>query len=58
MVSVWKTKKNYEVSARFADKGESAKTADRPDFLRMIDYCRKNKGKIQALIVLDKFEEG
>jgi len=47
----------HEIAQVFIDKGESAKTADRPEFLKMIEYCRRNKGKIQLLIVykLDRF---
>lgn len=50
-------KNGYEVVKVFVDKGESAKTTDRPEFLRMIDYCRKNKGEIKAVIVykVDRF---
>lgn len=41
----------------FVDEGESAKTTDRPDFLRMVNFCCKQKGKIDAVIVykLDRF---
>lgn len=42
---------NFEVDSIFVDEGESAKTTDRPQFLKMVEYCKKSKGKIQAVIV-------
>jgi site-specific DNA recombinase len=41
----------------FVEKGESAKTTDRKQLLAAIDYCRQNKGKIAAFVVLkvDRF---
>jgi DNA invertase Pin-like site-specific DNA recombinase len=41
----------------FKDAGESAKTADRPELLRMLEFCRENKGKVDRCIVwkLDRF---
>lgn len=41
----------------FRDEGESAKAADRPELLRMLEYCRINKGKVDKCIVwkLDRF---
>ena len=44
-------KKGYEVVEIFIEKGESAKTMDRTELIRMMGYVSKNKGKIQALIV-------
>lgn len=41
----------------FREEGASAKSANRTEFLRAIEYCRKNKGKVQAFIVakVDRF---
>lgn len=41
----------------FRDEGESAKATNRPELLRMLEYCRKNKGSINHCIVwkLDRF---
>jgi DNA invertase Pin-like site-specific DNA recombinase len=49
--------KGIEVLAIYREEGVSAKSADRAEFLRSIEYCRKNKGKIQAFIVakVDRF---
>ena len=46
-----------EIDSVFIEPGESAKNTNRPEFMRMIDYCRENKGKIQAVIVykVDRF---
>ncbi len=41
----------YLVERKFIDRGESAKTADRPELIAMLDYCAKNKGKVDALFV-------
>lgn len=48
--------RGLDVAEVFADRGESAKTADRPEFQRIIRYCAKTKG-VEALIVwkLDRF---
>ena len=49
--------KSIEVLAVFREEGASAKTADRAEFLRAIEFCRKNKGKVQAFVVakVDRF---
>lgn len=41
----------------FVEKGESAKTADRTEFNKAIQYCAQNKGKVGYFIVLkvDRF---
>lgn len=49
----WKlTKENV-----FRDEGESAKAMNRPQLLAMLEFCRKNKGRISKCIVwkLDRF---
>jgi len=50
-------KRNIEVVGVFVDKGESAKTANRVEFLRALDFCRKNKRAIGYFAVwkLDRF---
>lgn len=49
--------KGIEVVKIFRDEGESAKTLDRKEFLNAIDFCQRNKGKLDAFIVykLDRF---
>lgn len=43
----------WPVLQLFTDK-ESARTAeDRPAFQKMLDYCRKNKGKVTHVVVAD-----
>jgi site-specific DNA recombinase len=41
----------------FVEQGESAKFADRTKLVELIDYCRKNKGQVQVLLVwkIDRF---
>jgi site-specific DNA recombinase len=49
--------KGIEVLSVFREEGASAKTADRAEFLRAIEFCRKNKGKATAFVVakVDRF---
>lgn len=42
---------NYTVLEVFVEKGESAKTLDRPAVREMLEYARINKNKIDALII-------
>jgi site-specific DNA recombinase len=41
----------WEVDHVFVEEGESAKTADRPEFQKLLDYCRLNKKKIGFVVV-------
>ena len=41
----------WKVDRVFTDEGESAKTTDRTEFTRLLEYCRKNPGRIQYLVV-------
>ncbi len=41
----------YEVLARFEEPGQSAKTANRTELQKLLNYCRKNKGRVQFVIV-------
>ena len=41
----------YEVDRIFIDEGESAKTSNRPEFLKLLAYCRQSKGGIYAVVV-------
>lgn len=49
--------KGIEVLAVYREEGASAKSAERAEFLRAIEFCRKNKGKIGAFVVakVDRF---
>src|SRR5665213_2329094 len=44
-------RQSYSVKEIFIEEDESAKTANRPQFKRMIDYCGKNKGRIDIVVV-------
>ncbi len=41
----------------FVERGESAKFADRTQLIALLDFCKENKGQVQALLVwkLDRF---
>ena len=49
--------KDIEVLEVFREEGASAKTADRAEFLRAVEFCRKNKGNVDAFVVakVDRF---
>ena len=47
----WCEQNGYAVDLVFVDKGESAKTADRPDFQRLLVHCRTNKKHLDVLVV-------
>lgn len=42
---------NLEVVANFGDTHESAKTDDRKEFQRMIDFCKRSRGRISTILV-------
>ena len=44
-------KNSFVVDRVFMEEGESAKTSDRPELLKLLAYCRQNKGQIQAVVV-------
>ncbi len=44
-------REGYGVEEVFVDRGESAKTTDRPEFQRLLTYCRQHAGKVHAVIV-------
>ena len=46
------TRSGYSLFANpFIEEGESAKTANRPELIKMMNYCQKNKGKIDVLVI-------
>ena len=49
--------KGIEVVGIYREEGASAKTAQRAEFLRAIEFCRKNKGRVDAFVVykVDRF---
>jgi site-specific DNA recombinase len=44
-------KLNLEIVANFGDTHESAKTDDRKEFQRMIEFCKRSRGKISTILV-------
>ena len=43
--------KGIEVMRVFIEKGESATAANRTELIKVLDYCREQKGQISAFIV-------
>ena len=46
-------RQGFEVLARFREEGESAKTADRTELQKLLQYCRTHKGKVQFVVVFN-----
>lgn len=44
-------REGYEVADVFVDRGESAKTTNRPEFRRLLAHCRAHAGTVHAVIV-------
>lgn len=44
-------KKRLEIERVYEERGESAKFADRPELIKLLDYCQKHGRRIDALIV-------
>jgi len=44
-------REGYEVLQRFTEQGESAKTTDRTELQRLLNYCRTHKGKVHFVVV-------
>lgn len=42
---------NLQVIASFGDTHESAKTDDRKEFQRMIEFCKRSRGKVSTILV-------
>lgn len=47
------TDNGYSVIRVFEDAGKSARSVDRDGFLDMVEFCKNNHNKIQAVIVYD-----
>ena len=44
---------DLELVEVFRDEGESAKTAHRREFRKLLDFCKTNRGRVQYLVVQD-----
>ena len=42
---------SFDVDKIFVEEGESAKTAQRTQFQKMLAYCRENKGRVKWVVV-------
>jgi len=45
--------KGLSVVTIFIDAGESARTSDRPEFQRMLAYCKASRNEIRYVVVQD-----
>src|SRR6185436_11847139 len=46
-------RQGFTVLERFREEGEGAKTADRTELQKLLQYCRLNKGKVQFVVVFN-----
>ncbi len=46
-------RQGFQILERFREQGESAKTADRTELQRLLQYCRTHKGKVQFVVVFN-----
>src|SRR6266851_6241728 len=46
-------RQGFKVLARFREEGESAKTADRTELQKLLQFCRTNKGRVQFVVVFN-----
>lgn len=46
-------RQGFQILERFKEQGESAKTADRTELQRLLQYCRTHKGKVQFVVVFN-----
>ena len=46
-------RQGFHVLARFREEVESAKTADRTELQNLLQFCRKNKGTVQFVVVFN-----
>ena len=44
MMTQYARKSGWKIIGRYVDRGESARTANRPELKRLIQHCRENKG--------------
>ncbi len=47
----WCRSRDVEVARTFVERGESAKTSERPEFQALLQYCQVNKRVIDLLVV-------
>ncbi len=57
LCSEYAEKQGWNVLQIFEEQGESARSADRTQLGKMLEYCIKNKGKVDAVLVhkIDRF---
>src|SRR6266566_4609691 len=45
-------RQDFEVLVRFREEGESAKTVDRTELQKLLQFCRTHKGRVQFVVVV------
>src|SRR4051794_35586542 len=43
-------REGYQVLKEFTDAGESAKTTDRPEFQKLLEFCRLHKREVRFVV--------
>jgi site-specific DNA recombinase len=43
-------REGWDVAGEFTDAGESAKTIDRPEFQKLLEFCRRNKRSVAFVV--------
>src|SRR5205823_6130849 len=46
-------RQTFHVPARFREEGESAKTAERTELQKLLQFCRLNKGRVHFVVVFN-----
>ena len=46
-------RQGYHVVEEFVERGESAKTTERPELQRLLSFCRENKTRVATVVVYD-----
>src|SRR3989454_3393573 len=46
-------RQGFQVLARFREEGESAKTVDRTELQKLLQFCRTHKGRVQFVVVFN-----
>ncbi len=53
MPGLLQVRKTYQSSDVFIDPGESARSADRPEFQRMLAFCKAHRREVRFVVVQD-----
>lgn len=51
VIERWAEAEGFDLAPPFTDSGRSAKTADRAELHRLLDYCRERQGDVACVVV-------